>query len=182
MVAVWRPVRDLHRVVGDDVVVRRALEDQGRYAGGEPFDVLLTAEVDDPRGLELSGLGERVWAWTVEALQPRIGRYDCAVTMVALMRRAPATTAEEFTEHWTTRHAPLALEHHEGLHDYTQNVVLDTLTRDADEIDGIAVLGFQTREDFETRFYDSEAGRGVIADDVRRFMAGPGPDTTLVAP
>jgi uncharacterized protein (TIGR02118 family) len=102
--------------------------------------------------------------------------------MVALMRRKPELTHDEFAEHWTTRHAPLALERHEALYDYTQNVVAAALTPDTDAIDGIAELGFATREEFETRFYDSDEGRAAIAEDVRRFMAGPGPDTTLVAP
>jgi len=182
IVAVWGPVRDLHRLVGDDVIARQRLEDQGRYGGGEPFDVLLTATVDDPSALDLAGLGERVWAWTVEERRPRVGRLECAVTMVALMRRKPDLTADEFREHWTAQHTPLALTHHAGLHDYTQNLVLATLTPGADEIDGIAELGFPTREEFETQFYDSDDGRRVIGEDVRRFMAGPGPDTTLVAP
>lgn len=182
MVAVWGPVRELHRVVGDDVVVRRALVDQGRYGGGEPFDVLLTANVEDAGGLELGGLGARVWAWTVDERRPRVGDQQCDVTMVALMRRKPELDPEQFREHWTTNHTPLALAHHAGLHDYTQNLVLATLTPDTDEIDGVAELGFRTREEFETRFYDSDAGRRVIGEDVRRFMAGPGPDTTLLHP
>jgi uncharacterized protein (TIGR02118 family) len=182
MVAVWGPDRGLHRLVGDDVIIRQALEDQGRYGAGEPFDVLLTASVDGPNVLELAGLGQRVWAWTVDERHPRVGYQECAVTMVALMRRTPDLTHDEFADHWTTRHAPLALERHEALYDYTQNVVTATLTPDTDEIDGIAELGFATREEFETRFYDSDEGRAAIADDVRRFMAGPGPDTTLVAP
>jgi uncharacterized protein (TIGR02118 family) len=181
MVAIWQPVRALHRVVGDDVLVRYALEDQGRYGAGDPFDVLLVATVDTPGEL-LGEMGARVWAWTVEERRPRVGSEECAVTMVALMRRRPDLTPGEFREHWTERHAPLALAHHPGLHDYTQNVVVETLTPAADEIDGVAELGFRTREDLETDFYDSEDGRAAIGEDVRRFMAGPGPDTTLVGP
>jgi uncharacterized protein (TIGR02118 family) len=182
MVAVWHPDPELHRLVGDDVVLRYALEDQGRYARGEPFDVLLAATIDDPRGLEVAGLGARVWAWSVDERRLRVGLALSEVTMVALMRRRPDLSHDEFVEHWTERHAPLALAHHEGLYDYAQNVVLDALTPGAEEIDGIAELGFASREDFETRFYDSDDGRLVIAEDVRGFMAGPGPDTTLLAP
>jgi hypothetical protein len=69
-----------------------------------------------------------------------------------------------------------------GLHDYVQHVVTEALTPGADVIDGVAALGFRTRADFETRFYDSDEGRRVIGEDVRRFLAAPGPDTTLLAP
>jgi uncharacterized protein (TIGR02118 family) len=182
VVAVWHPAQGLHRLVGDDVVVRHRLEDQGRYGGGDPFDVFLAATIEDPRHLELEGLGDRVWAWTVDERRPRVGNEECAVTMVALMRRKPELTPEEFREHWTARHTPLALAHHAGLHDYTQNLVAATLTSGTEEVDGVAELGFRTREEFETEFYDSDEGRRVIGDDVRRFMAGPGPDTTLVGP
>jgi hypothetical protein len=182
MVAIWRPDPALHRLVGDDVVVRFALEDQGRYAAGEPFDALLAATVEDPSALELDGLGERVWGFTVAEHHPRVGAALSEITMVALMRRRPDLTHDEFAEHWTECHAPLALAHHAGLYDYTQNVVTERLTAAADEIDGIAELGFGTRTDFETRFYDSDDGRRMIREDVHRFLAGPGPDTTLLAP
>lgn len=182
VVAVWRPISGLHRLVGDDVVVRYALEDQGRYGAGEPFDVFLAATIEDMSGMDLAGLGERVWAWAVDEHHPRVGYEECAVTMVALMRRKPELTADGFLDHWNARHTPLALAHHAGLHDYTQNLVVQTLTADTEEIDGVAELGFRTREEFETEFYDSDEGRAAIAEDVRRFMAGPGPDTTLLGP
>ncbi len=186
VIAIWEPdaaVVDRRR--GPGVVVRQALENQGRYGAGEPFDVLVTARIEDPAGLgpgDLGDLGERVWAWAVDERRPRAGTETCAVTMVALMRRAPALTAEQFAAHWTARHTPLALAHHAGLHDYTQNLVVESLTTGADEVDGVAELGFRTRAAFETEFYDSDDGRRVINEDVRRFMAGPGPDTTLLAP
>jgi uncharacterized protein (TIGR02118 family) len=183
VIAVWQPdAPALDQLRGDGVVVRQALDDQGRYGAGDPFDVLVTAPVDDPGPIEPARLGARVWAWTVEERRPRIGDEECAVTMVALMRRRPDLSHEDFAGHWTERHTPLALAHHAGLYDYTQNLVIDALTPEADEIDGVAELGFRTRTDFETRFYDSEDGRRAIGEDVRRFMAGPGPDTTLLAP
>jgi uncharacterized protein (TIGR02118 family) len=100
--------------------------------------------------------------------------------MVSLMRRHPDLTHAEFVEHWTEHHAPLALAHHVGLHDYSQLVVVAPLLPGAEVVDGIAVLGFRSRHDFETQFFDDDEGRRVILEDVRRFMAGPGPDTTLV--
>ena len=52
----------------------------------------------------------------------------------------------------------------------------------APEIDGVALLGFRTRSDFESRFFDSDEGRDEIMADVARFMDRPGPQTTLVVP
>jgi hypothetical protein len=179
LAAIWGPDDAALARLPATAVVRRALADQGRLAAGDPFDALVTAP-DAPRALDR--LGARVWAWTVESHHPGVGQAPCDVTMVALMRRRPDLTHDAFAAHWTRKHAPLALVHHVGLHDYVQHVVTATLTRGADEIDGVAALGFRTREDFETRFYDSDDGRRVIGEDVRRFMAGPGPDTTLLAP
>ena len=183
MIAVWGfDAGALDRVRGEGAVVRHALGDQGRYGAGEPFDVLVTATVEDPSGLAVGDLGRRVWAWTIDERRPRVGDEECAVTMVALMRRLSELTPEEFAAHWTTRHTPIALAHHAGLHDYTQNLVVRALTPGAEEVDGVAELGFRTRDEFESQFYDSDDGRRAIGADVRRFMAGPGPDTTLLGP
>lgn len=181
--AIWKPnEQQIDRRGADGAVIRDALVDQGRYGAGDPFDVFVTVTVEDPDELLPAELGERVWAWTVDERRPRIGDAACAVTMVALMRRKPELSAAQFGEHWTTRHAPLALAHHTGLQDYTQNLVVWALTPGAEQVDGIAELGFRTREDLETRFYDSDDGRRTIGEDVGRFMAGPGPDTTLLGP
>ena len=102
--------------------------------------------------------------------------------MVSLMRCYPGLSHAEFADHWTQRHAPLALRRHAGLEDYRQHVVDETLTADTPEIDGVAVLGFVTRAEFDDRFFDSDAGRAEIMEDVARFMDRPGPETTLVGP
>ena len=53
-------------------------------------------------------------------------------------------------------------------------------TPGGDAIDGIAELHFRTRADFVTEFFDSDEGRAIIAADVRRFIAGPSPESALM--
>jgi uncharacterized protein (TIGR02118 family) len=181
VVAVWDPdAAALAALAAGGCAVRTAIADQGPYAGGTPFDALVVGGVDlDPGAIA----GETVWAWRVEERVPKAGPDDCAVVMVSLMRRRPGMTNAEFATHWTERHGPLALRRHVGLADYHQFVVVEPLTpQSAPEIDGVAVLGFTTRSDFETRFFDSDEGRAEIMEDVARFMGRPGRETTLVGP
>jgi uncharacterized protein (TIGR02118 family) len=180
LVAVWDPDVDaLAALAASGAEVRPAVADQGPYARGTPFGALVVAGGDfDP----CSVTGATVWAWRVQEQVPRAGP-ECAVAMVSLMRRRPGTTHAEFRTHWTERHGPLALRRHVGLADYHQFLVEEALTFGvAPDIDGIALLGFRTRSDFETRFFDSDAGRAEIMEDVVRFMDRPGPETTLVGP
>jgi uncharacterized protein (TIGR02118 family) len=176
----WEPDRAaLAALVAPGVTVHRALADQGPYARGRPFGACVVADDDlDPARVP----GATVWAWRVDENVPKPGPRDGAVAMVSLMRRRPGTTPAEFATHWRERHAPLALRHHVGLADYHQYVVTEALTPGVPEIDGVAWLGFVTRADFEERFFDSDAGRAVIMEDVARFMDRPGPETTLVGP
>ena len=177
---VWEPEADaLAALATAGAVVRPALADQGPYTRGTPFDALVVGGTDlDP----LAIAGATVWGWRVDEHVPKPGPPDCVVAMVSLMRRRPGTTPAEFATHWTERHGPLALRRHVGLADYHQFVVRERLTPAAPEIDGIAVLGFVARSDFETRFFDSDEGRAEIMADVARFMDRPGPETTLVGP
>ena len=88
------------------------------------------------------------------------------LTRAVFVRRVPSLTRAAFADHWSDRHAPLARVHHPGMARYVQNVVLSG----DDESDGIAELGFPTREDLEQRMYDSDEGRRVIGEDVARFI------------
>ena len=178
--AVWDPEPlALAALAAGGASVFLALADQGPYARAAPFGAFVVAAADqDPAAL----VGVRVWAWRVEEHLPRQGPGDCAVAMVSLMRRRPRTTPAEFATHWTERHAPLAVRRHVGLADYHQYVVTESLSAEAPEIDGIARLGFVTRSDFETRFFDSDAGRTEIMADVARFMGPRGREATLVGP
>jgi uncharacterized protein (TIGR02118 family) len=92
------------------------------------------------------------------------------VTRVSFVRRAAGLTREEFAEHWTTVHAPLARKHHPVLVRYVQNIVIENVTPDGPEVDGIAELGFRTLRDVHERMYDSRAGAEIIRRDVRRFL------------
>jgi uncharacterized protein (TIGR02118 family) len=178
---VWEPDAGmLAAAARAGATIRTAVGDQGPYSRGTPFDALVLGDADfDPRTLA----GRQVWAWRVEEHVPKRGPDDCPVAMVSLMRRRPGTTHHDFVAHWTQRHAPLALRRHVGLADYHQFVVVDACTAGAAPvIDGVALLGFRSRADFETRFFDSDEGRAEIMEDVARFMDRPGPETTLVAP
>ena len=187
LAVVWGPDRDAVGAVGAmSGWVRHRLDDQGPYARGNPFDLVLGGPGPAP-GVEWSTLGARVLAWTVADWRVLEVTESASVTMVSLMRRTPAMTHDEFVTHWRERHAPLALRRHVGLVDYHQCVVTETLTPDrvdspVPEIDGVALLGFATRKDFEIRFFDSDEGRAEIMEDVARFMDRPGPETTLVGP
>ena len=169
--------------LGDGVEVRRALEDQGRYGNASQFDPFVVSDRENEYEEVRAAVGNaRVWAWRVTGHEPKHGTQPCAVAMVSLMRRRPGLSHTDFAEHWTRRHAPLALRRHAGLEDYRQYVVDETLTAETPEIDGIAMLGFVTRTDFDDRFFDSDAGRAEIMEDVARFMDRPGQETTLVGP
>ncbi len=177
---VWKPdAGALAALSAAGAAVHTALADQGPYAHGTPFDAFVVGGADvDPTAI----VGDAVWVWRVDEHVPRPGPSDCAVAMVSLMRRLPGATPAEFATHWTERHGPLALRRHVGLADYHQFVVRECCTLAAPEIDGVALLGFRSRGDFATRFFDSDEGRAEIMADVARFMDRPGPETTLVGP
>jgi uncharacterized protein (TIGR02118 family) len=103
------------------------------------------------------------------------------VVMVSFVTRLESLSHEQFVRHWTERHTPLALRHHIGMCGYRQHVVRRAYTPGGRSIDGIAELVFATRDDFDQRYYDSDAGKRVIREDVARFIQ-PGPTrlTTLM--
>jgi uncharacterized protein (TIGR02118 family) len=177
-----------------DLTVNFAATDQGIYHRDPDADGLTpnvdgflvlgleTAhDLDDLPGRDdLYRMARRVDVWRVRSERPK--RYDRTwpdgteapgIKLVSFMRRAEGLNHEQFVRHWSEQHTPLALEHHVGLWNYTQNVVRRAYTPGGRDVDGIAELHFATRDDFEHRFFDSEAGRQVIMDDVARFMARP---------
>lgn len=92
------------------------------------------------------------------------------VVQLVFVRRHPDLTHDQFVEHWTTVHPPLARAHHPGLGRYVQHVITDALTPDAPAFDGMAELAFATRDDQRDRMYGSDEDRAAIAADVATFL------------
>jgi uncharacterized protein (TIGR02118 family) len=200
LVADWAtPAIDIDGVI--DLTVNLAAADQGAYtrtpdadgltANADGFVVLGLEQAHDlddlPGRDDLYRLARRVDVWRVRSAHPKTytrtwpdGTEAPGVKLVSFMRRAEGMNHEQFVRHWSEQHTPLALAHHPGLWNYTQLFVRRAYTPGGRDIDGIAELHFATREDFETRFFDSDEGRQVIMDDVARFMARPGPASGLM--
>lgn len=100
-----------------------------------------------------------------------------AVRVVALIRRKPGTTREEFIEHYENHHARLIASHkYRWLADYTRNYVIpgtEIQKMDGDggslpDCDVITVASFSTVEDYEAFTQasgDPEFQRAVLADE-----------------
>jgi uncharacterized protein (TIGR02118 family) len=145
-------------------------------------------DLDDvPARDALHAVARRVEVWRVDPHHPLVwdrtwpdGEFAPGIKMVSFMARADAITHEQFVRHWTENHTPLALRHHVGLWNYTQNVVRRAFTPGGNPIDGVAELHFRTPDDFVYRFFDSDDGRAIILADVARFMAKPRPETAIM--
>jgi len=96
-----------------------------------------------------------------------------ALVQCSFVRRLPPLTRAAFAAHWSDLHAPLVPVHHPGVVRYVQHVVMEPLTPDAPDVDGIAQLFFATTADFHDRYYDSETGRAVVGADVATFIDRP---------
>jgi uncharacterized protein (TIGR02118 family) len=200
IVDVWAP----QVLAGESVetcTVSLAEPDQGPYTHSPDADGLVPTcdalialgltrahDLDDvPLRDALHGLARRMEVWRVDMHRPIVwdrtwpdGEYAPGIKMVSFMPRAEGLTHEQFARHWVERHTPLAVRHHVGLWNYTQNVVRRSYTPGGGAIDGVAELHFRTRGEFVNRFFDSDEGRAVIVADVRRFMARPLPETALM--
>ena len=165
----------------DQGVYTRRPDADGLVANADAFIVLgleVAHGLDDlPDRDALHRIARRLDVWRIVSTPRKVGERAVAdhtpspgIKMVSLMARIAALSHEQFVRHWSENHTPLALQHHVGLCNYTQHVVRRAYTPGGRTIDGIAELYFRTREDFETKFFDSDAGRDVIMADVDRFM------------
>jgi uncharacterized protein (TIGR02118 family) len=105
--------------------------------------------------------------------RPQWDRGGETIARIAFVRRAPGLTRDEFADHWTNVHSPLARKHHPVLVRYVQNIVIENITPAAPEVDGIAELGFRALKDVRERMYDSPAGAAIIRRDIQRFLDVP---------
>ena len=164
----------LHRLVGDDVW-SGTVEDQGRYGGGAVRRPPGGGSTTRPP--ELDGWASGSGPGRSTSVSPRVegarSRWwrSCgagpSLTPAEFASTGPSATRRSRSR--TTRAARLHAEPRVDPHP------------DAEEIDGIAELGFRPART-SRRFYDSDDGRRVIGEDVRRFMAGPGHHAAVAWP
>ena len=176
---------DLAVAVGVDELVAHLRDEEARSLGATPaagpasYHAMVEIAGDE-RALAavgaLGGIGP-AHAYRVERRRvkayPRTwpdGARTPGVEMLSAMRRIPALTRDEFDAHWRERHVPLARAHHPGMWEYRQNAVQEVVTPGSPELDGIAVIGFPTALDCQTRLYDSAQGEAVIFEDLARFL------------
>ncbi len=79
----------------------------------------------------------------------------------------PDLTHRQVDTHWRDTHGPLALRSHTAMCDYTQLSFLATLS--GIELDGMALCAFATREDLSKRFFNDDAAKQAVAEDVATF-------------
>lgn len=111
-----------------------------------------------------------IYRTEVHVVFDRLGDDEPATARTVLLRRNPALDHEGFVQRWTVGHAELAKRHHPGIGRYVQRVVVQRLTPDTPEGDGIACLAYRTQEDLELRQYDSPEGQEIIQADVAGFL------------
>ncbi|MFN8222084.1 MAG: EthD domain-containing protein [Gaiellales bacterium] len=78
------------------------------------------------------------------------------IRRLSLVRKLPGLTREELVERWTSEHVELA-KRLPGLRGY----VIHVLDGDDPPYDGIAITTFDSREDAERAFSDSELAAGL---------------------
>lgn len=120
-----------------------------------------------PGPIDAYRVDERV---VIAGIEPTATPY---VVQCSFVRRRAELTRAEFAAHWHDVHAPLVPVHHPGVARYVQHVVVEPLSEDAPEVDGIAQLGFATAHDYHERYYDSPEGRALVGADVARFIDRP---------
>ena len=83
------------------------------------------------------------------------------------LNRHPDLTHRESDDHWRDVHAPLALRSHSAMCDYVQLSIVATLS--GQELDGIALCAFASREELRHRFFNDDRAKAAIEADVSRF-------------
>jgi len=95
------------------------------------------------------------------------------IKVMALGKRKPGISQEEFSRHWREIHAPLALKYMRqlGIKRYIQNHIISQPDAPEPEFAGITEVWFENMEKFNTfmNFWTSEAGK-VVRDDEDSFI------------
>ena len=129
-----------------------------------PFRALLTATTDDLSPLtQIADVGLSVICRRVVKDGPKSD-----IGLFPILRR-PSLSHKQTDAHWRDIHAPLALVHHAAMSFYHQCSVVHCIS--GLQLDGIAMCGFESLDDFHNNFYTTPDSVKVIADDVRQWAA-----------
>jgi uncharacterized protein (TIGR02118 family) len=86
------------------------------------------------------------------------------VKLIALLKRKPSLTREEFARRWLEDH-PAYTWRLPGLREYRINIALDRQPADAPDFDGTAELWWDSVEAMEAAFATPEGAAGVADAD-----------------
>ncbi len=95
--------------------------------------------------------------------------HRAVVEILFLCTRRAGLSHAEYAAHLLARHVPLALRHHPRLRGYALYVVDEALA-DAEEIDSVNALAFDSLADFQQHPYDSPEGERLVTQDHARFI------------
>jgi len=99
-----------------------------------------------------------------------------AVKAIALLKKKPGLSREEFIEHYEKEHAPLILQHSSGIRRYLRNHVLP-LGEEDPPFDSLTEIWYGDQESYDKSMAMRLSGTGqVIADDEASFL-----DTNRIA-
>ncbi|NQT71212.1 MAG: EthD domain-containing protein [Chloroflexi bacterium] len=93
------------------------------------------------------------------------------IKTIALLKRKPGLSREEFVEHYEDVHVPLIMKHSTGLNKYVRNHILALAESEEAEYDCITELWYEDMEAFKSsvNVWGTEAGK-VIINDENRFI------------
>jgi len=136
-------------------------------SGPAPYTALVRSVTDNVEALAAAAdFGLYTCFARVIKAEPTPLPPDRSVAAFAMIGH-PDRSHRQNDDHWRDIHAPLALVSHSAMCDYTQLSVV--ATHAGQPLDGIALCAFATREDLSQRFFNDEAAKAAIGEDVARF-------------
>lgn len=93
------------------------------------------------------------------------------IKLIALVKRKPGMTLEEFSRYWENKHGPLVARVFPGVRKYVQNHPARLPGGGEPKVDGVVELWFDDLASFRAAsdFYLGEKGK-VIRDDEEKFI------------
>jgi hypothetical protein len=132
-----------------------------------PYSTLVRAATDDLEVLsDAADVGLYVcFSRAVKPEQPTPPPERCIASFA--MVRHPDLSHRRSDSHWRDTHGPLAVASHSAMCDYTQLSTVATLS--GTPLDGIALCAFENRSDLSTKFFNDDAAKRAISEDVAKF-------------